>query len=367
MKTSIVIPAYNADAYYRECLTSIQAQTIRDFEIIWVDSASTDDSPARVTAEFPAVHVLELDRNAGYRGGANAGAAAATGEYLVICNQDVRVEPDWLERMIAAMETDPSIGIVAPKILLYEQPAVINEAGNLLHFSGLYGSRGLGRPAAAFSQREALAAVSGCCFLVRRTLWNQLGGFSTDLDRLDTGWHASYEDVDLAWRAQLSGASIVLAPDAVMYHHFERKGMFPERFCSYEWGRTITVIRNYGVTALLLLSPMLLFLEAAMTFYALLKGRAWLRAKRKVWAWCLRHPGELRAMRRRVQAMRRVPDCRIVARMSPVIEISHQFSGRAGRIVQGCFDLFARPLYAMVRALLCLGRGGHRPALPAND
>jgi len=215
------------------------------------------------------------------------------------------------------------VGIIAPKILLFDRPDLINEAGNTLHYSGLYGSRGLGAPAYRFDEPEQIAAMSGCCFLIRRDLWLRLGGFSEDFDRFDTGWHASYEDVDLAWRAQLAGYRVVYCPRALMYHKYTSKSWRGERFCSYEWGRYLTLLRNYEGRTLALLLPLLVALEAGAWLFAFLGGPKALRAKAGVMAWLLRNRGEVMAMRRRVQAMRRVGDRTIVARMSRQIRVTH--------------------------------------------
>ena len=110
------------------------------------------------------------------------------------------------------MAEDDEIGMVTPMILLAEHKELVNSAGNTLHFSGIYGPRGKGDPKQQHETRQILAAVSGCCFMIRRDLMQRLGGFSTDFDQLDVGWHASFEDVDLGWRAQLSGYRIEYVP-----------------------------------------------------------------------------------------------------------------------------------------------------------
>jgi len=354
-KVSLVIPGYNALEHFETCLDSIYSLDFQDFEVIWVDSASTDHSVQRIRTQFPQTQIVALQFNAGYRRAANIGAREAQGRYLVICNQDTKVENDWLGQMVTSAETDAAVGIVGPKILMYDDPDIINEAGNTLHFTGLYGSRGLGAPATMFNVPEVIATISGCCFLIRRALWEKLGGFSEDFDQFDTGWHASYEDVDLAMRAQLLGYKVVYCPQALMYHDYESKGMIPERFCSYEWGRYLFILRNYELKTLILLIPILVALELGSWLYAVAKGRPWLMSKIRVMNWFMRNGVLLNTMRSRVQSMRVVDDRVLVARMNSKIRLTHVMSQNYfTQLLQSVLDIF----FGMYYRLLLAGLGG---------
>jgi len=353
---SVVIPAYNAAPHFEECLGSILAQTCGDFEVIWVDNASIDDSLRRVRERFPTVKALALGENAGYRRGSNAGAEQARGKYLVICNQDVRVEPTWLEEMIAAAEAQPDVGLVAPKIMLHDRPEALNEAGNTLQYCGLFTSRGLGEPAERFNRPETLATISGCAFLARRDLWVRLGGFSADFDAYETGFHAGFEDVDLAWRAQLAGFRVVFCPTAVMYHKFERKDTNLRLFHAYQWNRYMIVLRNYRLRSLLALAPLLACLEAAACTLAACRGWKALANNLRVLRWFFANRRLLKRMRDLIQSTRVVNDGEIVARM----EASVSFARAIGvslpmRVLQsvasGMLTAYYRPVLWMLRFL----------------
>ncbi len=95
------------------------------------------------------------------------------------------------------------------------------------------------------------------------------GTFSPDFDRFDSRYHASFEDFDLAWRAQLAGYKIGYVPDSVLYHKHQPSPMSPNRFGDYEWGRYMVVLRNYSPASLTLLLPILATLEIAMWIYEL--------------------------------------------------------------------------------------------------
>lgn len=321
-RVTVVIVTWNAQDDIEACLAGICSQSFPAYRVLIIDSASSDSTVSRVRSRFPGVEVVALDKNVGYRRGNQLGMITAKGDYVVVCNDDVEVEPDWLARMVEAMERDAGLGLVTPKILLHDRRSLINTAGNSLHFSGLYGMRGFGQPQADFSQSEELAAVSGCCFMIRRRALEDTGGFSPDFDRLDTGWHASFEDVDLCWRARLTGWRIGYVPDAVMYHKYDRKPTTPAMFASFEWGRLLTVMRNYSARNLLLIAPVLAIFEVFTWAYAAARGAVWLRAKWRVWAWLMTHPAEVHLMRQRVQSGRKVPDRVLLRKMRPTLRLA---------------------------------------------
>jgi GT2 family glycosyltransferase len=321
-----------------------------------VDSASTDDSLQRIQTQFPQVKVVVLTTNAGYRRATNLGAHKAQGEYLVICNQDVRVDRNWLAQMVECAEADLTVGIVAPKILMFDNTQVINEAGNTLHYAGLYGSRGLGASATAYTVSEPIVTMSGCCFLIRRNLWLEMGGFSEDFDQLDTGWHASFEDVDLAWRSQLAGFRVMFCASALVYHKYESKGMTSLRFCAYEWGRYLVFIRNYELKTLILLAPLLVCLEMGAWFYAIQRGVPWLAAKARIMTWLVANIRQLKKMRHRVQRVRRIQDTVILKRMSSTIKITHVISSSGfitflQNVLDIIFKVYHRSLLFLLEAL----------------
>lgn len=351
---SVVVLTANSMAHVAGCLGTMMDQSYQNYHILVVDSNSSDNTVQFIRSHFPQVQVLSLDENLGYRKGNALGMRMAEGDYVVICNHDVEVERDWLAALVQAMEQDPSLGIVTPKILFYDNRDAINEAGNTLHYTGTYGSRGIGRPEQEFNQPEELAAMSGCCFMIRRSVLDQTSGLSADFDHLDPRWHASFEDVDLAWRTQLLGYRIAYVPRSVIYHKHQRKPVTPQMFCSYEWGRHLMVLRNYSAKSLALLAPLLVLLEALTWVYAAVKGSAWLRAKWKEWIWILTHATTILDMRTRVQSSRVVSDRVIVERMSPTIPIAHlvpwpRWRTHVERILNMIFSAYYRVILLLPR------------------
>ena len=350
---TIIVLIWNSRRHIDSCLTTMLSQTYPNYHILVVDSHSDDGTSEYIRTNYPEVEVVELSRNMGYRRGNAYGMQCAKGDYIVVCNDDVEVERTWLAEMVKVMEEDDCIGIVTPMILLADKPALINSAGNTLHFSGMYGPRGKGEPKQRHEVRQNLAAASGCCFMIRRDLMHRLGGFSTDFDQLDTGWHASFEDVDLGWRAQMMGYRIEYVPASIMYHKYKQPDLFPSRFGAYEWGRYLTIYRNYSLSALLMLVPFILVLELMAWAYAISKGRSHVIAKARVMWWILRHPRDIRTMRQRVQALRTESDLKIVLHMNATLSLGHQLGeGKIAKAVDDAFGLVSHFYYQVLLAFL---------------
>jgi GT2 family glycosyltransferase len=337
---TVVVVTWNAAADIEESLSSVMNQSYSNYDVMVVDSASTDNTLEIVRTRFPSVRVIASEENLGYRRGNRLGMLAADGDLIVSCNDDVKVEREWLAKMVEAMEQDESLGLVTPLILNYDTPELISAAGNNLHFAGLSGhSKYRNRSKDVFTLDEYVPSISGCCFMIRRELLRQLEGFSEDFERFDTGWHASLEEVDLSWRAQLLGYGVKCVSGAVMYHKHSPRAVPVQRFISYEWGRYLLVLRNYETRTLTLLLPFLFLIELASWGYVLLKGNDWLGAKIRLWKWLLANKKTVRDMRARVQRVRSVSDASILKFMSTGVELSPTTGyGRLARFARDVFN-----------------------------
>lgn len=324
---SIVVLTWNSRRHIDTCLNSLLDQDFDNFQVCVYDSCSSDDTVDYVKTHFPQVALTKFDSNLGYRRGNAAAMRQLKSDYIVICNDDIKVERAWLHELVTALEEDPVAGMATPMILDANIPQLVNAAGNTLNFTGMYGPRGKGEPRSLHEQKCVLAAVSGCCFIVRSSLVAQLGGFSSDFDAFDVGWHASFEDVDFGWRLQLLGYTIKYVPTSVMYHYYSQQLIRPSWFASYEWGRYVTVLRNYQAVTLLFLLPLLIALEVSTWLYSILKGKAYIRAKASVMWWLATHVSTVMSMRQDIQETRRASDVSILLRMSSTIGIGRQLGG----------------------------------------
>src|SRR5690349_980646 len=114
---SVVIPTYNGAAWLPGCLDALRGQTFRDFEVLVVDDASTDDTAA-VLARYPEVQAIRLSQNRLFAGAANAGLGAARGELLALLNNDTVAAPAWLGALVDGLRRAPWAGCAASKLVL---------------------------------------------------------------------------------------------------------------------------------------------------------------------------------------------------------------------------------------------------------
>jgi GT2 family glycosyltransferase len=219
---AVVIPSWNGRRWLDGCLESVLAQTRLPDEVIVVDNGSTDGTAAHVRERFPDVRVVELGRNTGFAGGANAGFRTAGTEVVALANQDVRLQPDWLERTCRALDGAPRAASVATKMLDLADPSLLYDTGDILRRDGVCEQRGrFERDDGRFDEPgEVFGACAGAA-LYRRDAVLSLGGF-------EERFFLYLEDADLALRLRLAGWTCVYEP-AVALHAGEGSGTPPER------------------------------------------------------------------------------------------------------------------------------------------
>lgn len=213
MKVSFIIPLYNRLDLTQPCLESLLATLPRglDHEIILVDDGSTDGTREWIQALGTPFRVLLNERNLGYAGTNNRGAAAAAGDILALLNSDLVLTPGWLEPMLAILRRKPRAGIVG-------NVQFRAATGELDHIGFEVGLTGKPRHDesyhwlwAPWSSRET-AAVTAACLLIPRDLFLQLRGF-------DEGFRNGGEDVDLCFRARALGRTCHVALHSRIRHH----------------------------------------------------------------------------------------------------------------------------------------------------
>lgn len=215
---SIVIPTWNGRHHLELCLPALAAQSYRPVETIVVDNGSTDGTVAWLASAWPFVRVVALPENRGFVGGVNAGITQARGEFIVLLNNDTEPEPDWLEQLVAVALRNPEAGMVASKLMLWEDRTRIHSAGDFYTVSGRPGNRGVWEPDdERWGEEEWIFAPCAGAALYRRALFDKVG-------LLDERFGSYVEDVDLAWRAQLAGFRCRFAPKAVIYHRVSATG-----------------------------------------------------------------------------------------------------------------------------------------------
>lgn len=262
-KVSIVILTALGPTHLRECLTSLRQQTYPSdrVEVIIVDNGSTVDPTTEAQLSYPGVHVILNSSNLGFAAGNNAGAAIATGDYLVFLNDDTRTHPNWLRELVGTAERRKA-SAVASRILDWTGQRIDFVEG-AVNFQGKGFQLHYDAPAESLTLEEKpLLFACGCAMLVNRQLFFEAG-------RWDEDAFAYYEDVELGWRLNLLGHDVWFAPAAIVYHkHHGTSGQWPEppRLRLYERNSLRMLYRLLETTSLQQVLPaaLLLAVERAL-------------------------------------------------------------------------------------------------------
>lgn len=215
---SAVIVNWNGAHLLPDCLRSLRAQTHRPLEVIVVDNGSSDGS-LQLLEQEPDLKLIRNTANLGFAAASNQGIAASGGEYVLLLNEDVVLEPDYVARLVAALQADPRRGSATGKLLRevgHGQPSVIDSAGHLMYRCLWAVNRGQGQPDGPdFDSAEEVFGVCAAAALYRRAT---LEDVALEGEILDETFFSYLEDVDLDWRAQLRGWKAWYEPSAVARH-----------------------------------------------------------------------------------------------------------------------------------------------------
>lgn len=215
---SIVIPHWNGKQFLQPCLDALQAQSYQNIEVWLVDNDSSDGSQAYVKTHYPEVNLLELPENRGFTGACNAGMQAASGEIVALLNNDTEVDTHWVQAIVDAFAEHEDVGIVASKMLLFDQRDTLHTAGDGFTTDGRAYNRGVWqKDDGRFDEETYVFSACGGSSAYRRTLLDQIG-------LLDDDYFFLLEDMDIAWRAQLTGWRTLYTPRAIVYHHLSATG-----------------------------------------------------------------------------------------------------------------------------------------------
>jgi GT2 family glycosyltransferase len=205
-RVAVVVLTWNGVRWLDGCLGSLRACTYPALRVYVVDNASIDATAAAVRVAYPGLTLLVNRHNLGFAGGCNVGirrALADGADHVVVLNQDTRVDPGWLEPMVAAATADPGLGALSPLQLDYDGTGLdpIFDRYNLQR----------ARPLAATGLFEVEWVVGAAVMLPRATC-ERVGLF-------DDNYFFYYEDLDLCRRVRRHGLRVVIVAAGRVFHH----------------------------------------------------------------------------------------------------------------------------------------------------
>ena len=284
----VIIINWNGREHLDACFRSLQASAGENVAFLLVDNASTDGSVDFVRETFatdPRVAILALPENRGWSGGNNAGiehARTAGADYLFLLNNDTAVEPGALEALVERMEAAPAIGALSPRMVLFDQPDILNSTGICLSLIGAAWDIGLGRiDCARWHEPEPVAGVCGGAMFLRASALDKTGLFPEDFE-------IYLDDLDLCLRLWNAGYTIETCPGAIVRHKFSATmGAGPRARHKYYLNtrnRFRIVLRHFPVAALPRILPRIALGEVRALGRAVLSGAFW-RVPAHIRAW----------------------------------------------------------------------------------
>ena len=268
-RVSVVIPNLNGRNLLGDCLTSLEKQDFRDFEVILVDNGSDDRSVDFVKDNFRWVaNIIENADNAGFARASNQGIESSEGEYVALLNNDTEAHPGWLSELVRAADDNPDAGMFASKTLFFENRDTIDTAGHLFYPDGL--NRGRGRleiDRGQYDDKTDVFFPSGCAALYRRSMLDEIG-------LLDETHFAYGDDTDIGIRGRLAGWKCLFVPGSVVYHHYSMTtGVYsPAKVYLVERNR-IWIVWKYFPLKHLLASPFYTAVRYLYQLYGSLSGK----------------------------------------------------------------------------------------------
>lgn len=260
----VAIVCHNNLAVLPGALESLVAGRCPPNRIMVVDIASTDGTGEWLAREWPTVRVRRLSRNEGPSPGRNVGITESTRRFVMLMDGDVRLQPDTVQRLHAAMIADPSIKIGSPIVVHASRPDLIQYAGGGIHYICEAVNPWLDRPLAERGGApEDIGAAPTCALLLDREA-------AIDIGLFDERYFIGKEDGDFTHRAKMAGYKIMEVPQAIVLHNSRPRGSW--LFYYQIRNRWHFILKNYQASTILGIIPPLLIYEPMLLAVLTAKG-----------------------------------------------------------------------------------------------
>jgi GT2 family glycosyltransferase len=310
IKISVITVSFNSQKWLTACLPSVYSQTHPIIELIVVDNASSDNTVPWLKEHYPDIKILRLEQSQPLSQALNTGVNEASGDYFLLLNPDVTLEPSAVAEMVAVASVHPDSAAVAAKLMLRSTPTFINGIGNYVGPVSWGTDYGLGH--LDLGQFDRLREVPSACFaaaLISRTAYDDVGPF-------DEKFPLYYEDSEWCYRARLYGYSILAAPEAVGYHAFSSRPssgkdvrLPPRKLRQVVYGRLRFSTKILGPWYLVRFLGLYILEDITNMILSILRGQLWkLQTYFHAWSDYLTNLPEILAARKDIQARRQCTD-----------------------------------------------------------
>lgn len=268
MEVSVIIPNFNGLAYLEGVLSSLERQSMKNFEVILVDNGSTDGSCAFVASQYSWVHIIELSENFGFSRAVNEGIRAARAPYVLLLNNDTEVEPDFLKEMVEGIQRHKKAFSCQAKMIQFHDRDKMDDGGNYYCALGWAFAEGKGKAAEHYDKEKKIFSSCAGAAIYRKKIFEKIGYFDDE--------HFAYlEDLDVGYRARIYGYENWYIPGAVVYHvgsgtSGSRYNQFKIRYSSRN--NIYMIYKNMPLLQIILNLPFLLVGFGMKILFFCLKG-----------------------------------------------------------------------------------------------
>jgi len=220
LDVSVILLTRNTCQRTREVIESVFSSTdTLSKEIRVIDNGSTDETPSALPGAFPQIRFQRMERNVGFARGVNMAALEAKGEFFLLLNSDARLAPDALRLAVEWMRANPGCGVAGAQLLhpdgrkqnsIANFPSLTTELLNKFVLRALWPKRFPGKEQ-EYREPVEVESVIGAFFLVRREVWEKLGG-------MDERFFFFLEETDFCLRARQAGFATMHLPQAHVWH-----------------------------------------------------------------------------------------------------------------------------------------------------
>lgn len=325
---SIIIVNWNGGEVFEDCLKSLNKVSYPNWELIVVDNNSTDKSdlcPQKLITKAKKVKILKNKSNLGFAPANNKGLKYCKGRYVLLLNNDTKVERNFLSKLIARIEEDDDVGIIQPKMRFMDDPKRLDNAGSFWTRIGFLDHWGFGElDSKEYDQEKIVFAAKGACMLIRREVITKAGGL------FDKKYASYFEESDFCWRAWLVGYKVLYYPKAAILHKvgftIKRLNTVENNYHYYK-NRIRAIIKNLSLPNLIITLSLHTFFSIGIFVAYLFKlnfSSAFMVPRAYVWN-ILNISNTLKE-RRKVQKMRVVSDKKVFTQVSRPVNLVKFFT-----------------------------------------
>ncbi|MBL7129408.1 MAG: glycosyltransferase family 2 protein [Ignavibacteria bacterium] len=309
---SIIILNYNGRDFLEGCLDSVLGQTFNDFEIIFVDNNSTDDSINFIKSNFSdnRIKIVVSEKNLGFAGGNNLGLKNTSGEYIVLLNNDTVVDKDWLKYLYELINSDETIGIAQSLVITegipskyYEKNGTVNILGhNIMEIFDI-GEDGIGE----------IFQATGCSLIIRKNLSHEIEGLFLD------EYFAYAEDTFLCFKVKFFGKRIMHTSKSLVHHKGNatfKKQKSTSLYFFQERNRLLNFLLFFSKPFLIKYIPYLIFNFFIKLFASLFEKKYSAIGLIRAYFWLTTHYKWIKEQRHKLNKLKTVDDNEVLKFLS---------------------------------------------------